>query len=167
MTGIRKNIWQRLKQSFVFRSAYKAEHAKAGVAYQIKAMREDRGWLQSDLAAKANKSQSNIARLEDSDYGKFSVQTLLEIADAFDVWLSIEFVPFSIGLQRTENRTSAALNAISFDSDWESREQSIAASAVSIISIQEWRGGYKSPTSTNTSSPQVSTTVPQVSTAVA
>jgi transcriptional regulator with XRE-family HTH domain len=121
MTGLRKNIWQRLKSSLEFRNSYKAEHARSGVAYQIKAMREARHWNQADLAKKMGCAQSNIARLENPDYGKFNVQSLLAVADAFDVWLSIQFVPFSTGLRRTENRSTDALNVVSFDQDWESR----------------------------------------------
>lgn len=113
MTGIRKNLWNYLTDEN-FRREYKAEHARSGIAYQIRAMRDARGWSQSDLAKKAGKSQSNIARLEDPDYGKFSVQTLLEIADAFDVWLSVEFVSFKTGLARTANRSPSILNAEPF-----------------------------------------------------
>ena len=116
MTGIRKNIWQHLANR-IFRREYVAEHARSGVAYQIKAMRDARGWSQADLAKKADKSQSNIARLEDPDYGKFSIQTLLELADAFDVWLSVQFVSFREGLRRTENLTPNALNVISYSEE--------------------------------------------------
>jgi len=113
MSGIRKNIWEYLKDR-VFRQTYVEEHVRAGVAHQIKAMREARGWSQAVLAERCGKSQSNIARIEDPDYGKFSVQTLLEIAHTFDVWLSLEFVSFGKGLARTANRSVKALDAISF-----------------------------------------------------
>jgi transcriptional regulator with XRE-family HTH domain len=116
MNGIRKNIWKYLKDR-VFRQSYVEEHVRAGVAHQIKAMRESRGWSQAQLAEKCGKSQSNIARIEDPDYGKFSIQTLLEIAHSFDVWLSLEFVSFSKGLTRTADRSVKALNAISFEDE--------------------------------------------------
>jgi transcriptional regulator with XRE-family HTH domain len=116
MSGIRKNIWKYLKDR-VFRQSYVEEHVRAGVAHQIKAMREARGWSQAQLAVKCGKSQSNIARIEDPDYGKFSIQTLLEIAHSFDVWLSLEFVSFSKGLARTADRSVHALNAISFEDE--------------------------------------------------
>jgi transcriptional regulator with XRE-family HTH domain len=119
MNGFRENLWEQFKDK-LFRQAYVIENVRTGIAFQIKAMREARGWSQSDLAKRADKTQSAVARLEDPDYGKFSVQTLLEIAAAFDVWLSIEFVPFSKGLQRTSNRSPGALNAVSFSDDGES-----------------------------------------------
>jgi transcriptional regulator with XRE-family HTH domain len=116
MSGIRKNIWKYLKDR-VFRQSYVEEHVRAGIAHQIKAMREARGWSQAQLAEKCGKSQSNIARIEDPDYGKFSIQTLLEIAHSFDVWLSLEFVSFSKGLARTADRSVKALNAVSFEDE--------------------------------------------------
>lgn len=117
MTGIRKNIWENLKDK-VFRKTYKEEQIKNGVAFQIRAMREARNWSQNDLAKRTGKAQSAIARIEDPDYGKFSLQTLLEVADAFDVWLSVQFTSFSVGLERTANLSPTALNAVSFELDW-------------------------------------------------
>ena len=116
MSGFRENLWESLKNKF-FRSEYVAENVRVGIASQIKAMRNARELSQTDLAKMTGKAQSAIARFEDPDYGKFSVQSLLEIADAFDVWLSVEFIPFSMGLLRTDNRSAFALNAVSFSDD--------------------------------------------------
>lgn len=138
MSGIRKNIWKYLKDR-VFRQSYVEEHVRAGVAHQIKAMREARGWSQAQLAEKCGKSQSNIARIEDPDYGKFSIQTLLEIAHSFDVWLSLEFVSFSKGLTRTADRSAKALNALSFDDElslsikYSMANRAVGSSAASVL----------------------------------
>lgn len=115
--GFRKNLWQRLANSISFRVAYNSSEIRHRISYQIRAMREERKWSQMDLAQKAGKKQSAVARWEDPDYGKFSLQTLLDIAAAYDVWLSLEFVPFSVGLQRTSDKSTSALNAISFSQD--------------------------------------------------
>lgn len=117
MNGFHKNLLKKLR-SKVFRDEYVAENVCTGVAYQIKAIREQRGWTQAYLAKLTGKKQSNIARLEDPDYGKFSLQTLLEIASAFDVWLSIEFVSFGTGLARTQDRSPEALGAEPFTSEF-------------------------------------------------
>lgn len=138
MSGFRKHLWQNLKNR-VFRSEYVAENAKTGVAMQIKAMREARNWSQADLAERANKAQSAIARLEDPDYGRFNIQTLLEMAAAFDVWLSVEFVPFSIGLQRTVNRSRAALAAISFVDDRESSQPEAVTTATFLMVFEKMK----------------------------
>lgn len=121
MSGSRKGIFERLRGSKLFRRAYVRETVKQGIAHQIRAMRETRNMKQAELAAICGKSQSNIARWEDPDYGKYTLQTLLEVADAFDVFLSIQFVSFKEGLRRTDDKTSQALNARSFcdeDASW-------------------------------------------------
>jgi transcriptional regulator with XRE-family HTH domain len=144
MSGFRKHLWENLKNKF-FRREYVADNVRTGLAYQIKAMRSARGLSQSDLATLTGKAQSAIARLEDPDYGKFSIQTLLEIANAFDVWLSVEFVSFSVGLQRTENRSPMALNAISFSQDRESIKSQTGSGmgAVVVVSTVEGRRGHQ------------------------
>jgi transcriptional regulator with XRE-family HTH domain len=137
MNGFRKHLWQSLK-SRVFRREYVSENVKTGVAMQIKAMRESRGWSQIDLAQRSGKAQSAIARLEDPDYGKFTIQTLLEMADAFDVWLSVEFIAFSKGVTKTEDRSATALNAVAFDDDWEGRGASSPTSTLASELIPYW-----------------------------
>jgi transcriptional regulator with XRE-family HTH domain len=117
MNGFRKNLLHKLKNK-VFRDEYVGENVRTGLAYQIKAIREQRGWTQAYLARLTGKKQSNIARLEDPDYGKFNLQTLLDLASAFDVWLSIEFVSFGTGLMRTLDRSPGALGAESFTSEF-------------------------------------------------
>jgi transcriptional regulator with XRE-family HTH domain len=123
MSGFRKNLWDNLSKQ-AFRRAYVAENARTGIAYQIRALREARGWSQRDLAEKCGKPQSNIARFENPEYGNLSVKSLLEIANAFDVWLSVEFVSFRTGVARTANRSLQALDAASFND--EMREQAYA-----------------------------------------
>ena len=58
-----------------------------------------------------------IARLENPDYGKFSLSTLLKLASAFDVALLIRFVAFGELLERTRDLSPAGLNAASFRDD--------------------------------------------------
>ncbi len=132
-SGIRKNLFTRLQKSKKFRSAYVREHVKQGVAHQLRAMREARALNQAQTAKLCGKSQSNIARYEDPDYGKFTLQTLFDIAEAFDVWLSVEFVSFKEGLRRSDNKTSDALNAESFsesDEHWRQVNSSVLMSAI-------------------------------------
>jgi transcriptional regulator with XRE-family HTH domain len=78
-----------------FRDAYTAEDIKIGIASQIRALREARGWSQSELGQHTGKPQSAISRLEDPDYGRLSLKTLKELASAFDVALLVRFVSFS------------------------------------------------------------------------
>jgi transcriptional regulator with XRE-family HTH domain len=134
VSGLRTNLWKMLRNK-LFRHEYVAETVRSGLAHQIRAMRNARGMSQLELAEATGKTQSNIARLEDPDYGNFTLKTLLEIGKAFDVWLSVEFISFSKGLHRTEDRSPRALNAVSFQQDWEGREGFTATGVASTVTL--------------------------------
>lgn len=78
-----------------FRDAFVEENIKTGLALQIRALREKAKLSQPALAKMAGKTQSVISRLEDPNYGKFTIRTLLDLARAFDVALLVKFVSFS------------------------------------------------------------------------
>ncbi len=99
-----------------YRAAYIAEHVRTGIAYQIRAMREQRnGMSQGELGKLMGKPQSVISRLENPDYGKVTLQTLLDVAAAFDVALIVQFVSHADFLWRSNDVSQAALKADSFD----------------------------------------------------
>ncbi len=98
-----------------YRDEYVAEHVRLGVSYQIRALREQRGWNQGKFAAELGKPQSVAHRLEDPEYGKLTVKSLLEIASAFDVALHVRFVDFEDFLRLNENVSPDALKVDSFD----------------------------------------------------
>ena len=113
MQDFRKNIWSHL-QNQEFREAFFAEHAKTKFSFQLRAMRKSRGWTQNDLARKLKTTQNVISRIENIEYGKVSLKTLLELAAAFDVCLSVEFVSHKEGLKRTNDMSQKRLNVKSF-----------------------------------------------------
>lgn len=92
-TGKIKAIWKRLSNPD-YREAYVAGKVANEVAFQVFYLREHRGWTQGELARRADTQQPAISRLERS-IGSVNVGTLLKIARAFNVGLSIRFVPFS------------------------------------------------------------------------
>jgi transcriptional regulator with XRE-family HTH domain len=98
-----------------FRNEYMMDQVRTYIAFQIRALREQRHWLQGDLAREADKTQSVISRLEDPDYGKLSLQTCLEIAIAFDLPLLVQFVDWDDWLTRMSNVSPSALRKRSFD----------------------------------------------------
>lgn len=109
-----KRLFEKLKSKF-YRQAYVADHVRTGIAYQIRALRGQRGWSQKRLAEEMGKPQSVVSRLEDPDYGKVSIQTLLEGCAAFDVALLVQYVSFPEFLRRTQDVSPEALQADSFD----------------------------------------------------
>jgi transcriptional regulator with XRE-family HTH domain len=94
-----------------------AEHVRRGIAYQIRALRDQRGQKQGELAEELGKPQSVVSRLEDPSYGKVTVQTLLEVAAVFDVALLVRFVPFSSFLRDTRDLSSKAMEVPSFEDE--------------------------------------------------
>jgi transcriptional regulator with XRE-family HTH domain len=68
-----------------------------------------RNWTQSDLAKRLKTSQAVVSRLEDPSYGKYTLQTLMDVANALDVGLQVRLVSFISMFQdtfkpRIENR---------------------------------------------------------------
>ena len=99
-----KSIWSKMAEK-EYRDAYVEAKLDSELAAQIFAIRNQRNWTQEDLAQQAGMAQPRIARLESSCHG-VSVNTLKRLASAFDVALTIKFVPFS------EVATSAAKDII-------------------------------------------------------
>ena len=100
-----------------YRHSYMSEHVRRGIAYQIRALRDQLGWSQGAFAGELGKPQSVVSRLEDPTYGKVTIQTLLEVAGAFDVALQVRFVGYSQFLRDNQDRTSVAMLVPSFTDD--------------------------------------------------
>ena len=105
-------------QDWEYRHLYAAEHNRTGIAVQIRAMREERGWTQAELGERAGGiAQERISQLEDLDYGRFSLKTLERLALPFDVALFVRFVPFSSLVDWVTSLSPADLAVPSFDDD--------------------------------------------------
>lgn len=109
-----KKFLEKLKRK-TYRDEYVAEGVRTGISYQIRALRDQRGWSQKILAEKMDKPQSVVSRIEDPDYGKFGVQTLLEVASAFDIGLVIKFVALPDFIRLTKDVSPEALEAESYN----------------------------------------------------
>jgi transcriptional regulator with XRE-family HTH domain len=100
-----------------YRDAFVAENVRTGIAYQIRALRDQRNSMsQKGLGDLMGKPQSVVSRLEDPDYGKPTVQTLLEVAGAFDVALLVQFVTHREFLRRMSDVSPKGLEVDSFSS---------------------------------------------------
>lgn len=112
-----KSLWQDLTDKEI-RADYMSERISSDLAYQIFSLREQRGWTQEDLALRygVSNSQSRISRLETSCDG-VSLNTLKKLASAFDVALSVKFVPFSqLAIEATSERLDRPVPEFSRDS---------------------------------------------------
>jgi len=92
-----------------YRDAFMQTQVRAGIAYQIQALRRKFGLTQAQMAEKTGKKQSVISRLESTEYGGVSVQSLLDIASALDIALVVRFSSYPDFLSTTSNVSEDAL----------------------------------------------------------
>lgn len=97
-----------------YRDAFVDESVKTGIAFQTRALRLNEGWSQKELGEKAGKPQNVISRIEDPDYGNFTIRTLLDLASAFDVALLVRFVSFGQLMQQLKDVSPEALAVPNF-----------------------------------------------------
>ncbi len=77
-----------------YREAYVEDHVKSYIPYQLRAIREKLRLTQKAFAERIGKPQSVVSRLENTEYGKVTVQTLLDIARGLDIALVMKFASF-------------------------------------------------------------------------
>lgn len=112
-----------------FRDAFLGENIGTRLAFQIRALREKNKWSQPQLAEHAGKPQSVISRLENPNYGKFTIKTLLDLASTFDVALFISFVPYTKLITEISDVSPKALAVASYEEEKEALEKNAAAAA--------------------------------------
>jgi transcriptional regulator with XRE-family HTH domain len=112
----RRQICESLRDK-TYRDEFVRQQIETGLPFQIKGMRRDRKWNQSQLGDLLGKPQSVVSRLENPGYGKFNLQTLREIASAFDVALLVAFVPFSALTNRVVGFSVADVEVPRFEDD--------------------------------------------------
>jgi transcriptional regulator with XRE-family HTH domain len=149
--NVSKKLFEKL-QKRSYRQAYLAEHVRRGISYQIRALRGQRKWNQGEFSKRLGKPQSVVSRLEDPNYGKVTIQTLLEIADIFDVALQVRFVTYSSFIQQTRDISVASLQVAQFNEDLGMHANRVltrqvtgtAGEAISEV-IQNWPEEYAAP----------------------
>jgi transcriptional regulator with XRE-family HTH domain len=112
----REQVWHSL-DDFEYRHQFVNEEISVGIAFQIRSLRNRQILKQTDLAKILNVKQSQISAWENPNYGKYSLQTLKDLAKAFDVGLLVKFVPFSALVDWTVNLTADDIAPLSFEEE--------------------------------------------------
>ena len=112
-----RTLWQKLSRSKKYRHSFASSYIKRGIPYQILAMMQQRKWTQSQLAKHANLSQGVVSRAANPDYGDLTLNTIIRIAEGFDVAFIGKFVPFSGFIKELSNASGMSLHVQSFPND--------------------------------------------------
>ena len=104
-------------QGKAYRDAFVEAHIRNGIAFQIRALRESKPWKQKELADRIETQQEAISRLENPDYGRYTLETLRKLASVFDVALMVRFTPFSELIDRVNNLSPSDIAVADFAHD--------------------------------------------------
>jgi len=96
-----------------YRDSYIASHTRRFLARQMRKFRGDKS--QSEFGDLINKRQTVVSRLEDSKYGKWTLQTLFDVAAKLNVAVIVRFVDIPTFLTFTENMSDSASYPRSYD----------------------------------------------------
>jgi transcriptional regulator with XRE-family HTH domain len=104
-----------------YRDAYVESQIRIGLPFQVRALRQARGWKQDGLADRAQMTQPRIAEIERPGQRRLTLETLLRIASAFDVGLEVRFVPFSVLIRHSESFRPDNFIVESFENELQAR----------------------------------------------
>ena len=100
-----------------YRDAFVAEQIFSRLPLKIRSLREDQELTQRQLGELAGMAQTWVSKLEDPNYGKLTISTLLKLASAFDVGLEVDFVPFSTILDNSLHLSADSFVVAAFAHD--------------------------------------------------
>lgn len=100
-----------------YRDAFRSSSVRYRIALQTRALRKAIFGSQKKLGEAVGKPANVISRLENPSYGKATIQTLLELAAAFDIGLIIKFARFEEVIKHSEDLDDIALLEPSFEAE--------------------------------------------------
>lgn len=100
-----------------YADAYVEDFSNMFIAAQIKALRDQRGWTQKELADFSGMKQERVSALEDINYEAWTAKTLTKLARAFDLTLKISFEEFSDCISDIDTISTESLRRTSREED--------------------------------------------------
>lgn len=114
----KKQLIEKLKDK-EYRDLFVAEQIYSRLPLKMHILREQKGWTQKQFGEKAGMAQAWVSKLEDPNYGKLTISTLLKVASAHDVALVVDFVPFSKLLNDSLDLSPESFEVLSFEEDFD------------------------------------------------
>lgn len=115
------------------RHIYAEDFLNTYIATQIKVLREQAGWTQSELAERAGMKQERISVLEDVNYSSWTATVLKRLAKAFEMRLSIKIESFGSFLDDFEHFSRESLLRPSFEYDPAFQETKVTATEAAVL----------------------------------
>lgn len=100
-----------------YRHAFVKSQLRIGLPMMCRALRESRGWTQPELAREAGMSQPRISEIERPGERNLNLETLLRLAEAYDVALQVRFVPFRTFVDDSDNLSLQRYSVKPFEQD--------------------------------------------------
>lgn len=98
-----------------YRKTYVGAHVRQFLARQMREMRGEES--QKAFGEKIDKPQNVVSRLEDPNYGKWTLSNLLEIANKLDRALIVRFVDYQTFLKWTDDQSPIAAAPAAYDQE--------------------------------------------------
>lgn len=109
--------WSKFKDK-EYRDEYAAAQFDIELPFQIRALREARGWSCKELAERSGIPARSLTKLEETGQGTLiTTDILCRLASAFDVGILVQFISFSELVYRAESLHPGTFKIASFDDD--------------------------------------------------
>ena len=133
-TSAKRQLFDSIKDP-IYRATFVDERVKSSIALLIRALRDQRNEMtQKQLGDALGMAQTWVSKLENPEYGKMTVATLLRLAAALGTDLEVKFRPFSATLHTLPTQGPEYFRVPSFEeeksdieSELESEEAAVAA----------------------------------------
>lgn len=108
-----------------YRNSYVTAHTRRFLARQMRKFRGDKS--QMEFGEILGKQQTVVSRLEDPAYGKWTLQTLFDVAQKLDVAVFVRFVDHHTFLRLSEDMSDEASSPLNFTSIEDRKMEELAA----------------------------------------
>ena len=137
MNSARNQILKLVREDKEYRDEFVAEHIFSRLPLKVRTLRKARDLTQQELADRAIVAKEWISQVENPNYGRFTLKTLLKIAAALDVALHVDFVPYSTVVNDALRLSMESFHVPSADADVGLLEKAEPANVTSIDDIRE------------------------------